>query len=220
MGDGPNPTGVVTLDLDPLPQWADRWAAVAGVLAATTGDAAGANATDGDWYYDDGGGNWAFLYRFADGRAVLTGSDHEYSQTYFGQAAAYFGEPETDLLAGAPHWWRQAVDAHEPSRGEWISWVYGWDGHRWQRARYETPDGFAQLKLPALSDTATAGFVREWVEQSATGQDVARDGAMAQLLAAGAHVTPDQLRAVGPAAAAHADLGADAARAFTEPGRH
>lgn len=214
------PDDLVTLDLEPLPQWGNRWAAVAAVIAATTGNESGVHAVEGDWYYDDGGGNWAFLYRFADGRAVLIGSDHEYSQTYFGPAAEYFGEPETDLLAGAPDWWAQAVAEHDPSRGEWISWVYGWDGRRWQRAGYALPDGFLQLALPVVTEEAARKSVRESVEYHGPLPSPGGDHAIAQLLAAGAGLSTDQLLALGPAAAAHADLGVAVARAFAEPGRH
>ena len=58
-------------------------------------------ATSNEWFYHDGGGNWCTLRFLAKHRAVLLGHDHEYSHTYFGTAADYFDEEETDLLADA-----------------------------------------------------------------------------------------------------------------------
>lgn len=58
------------------------------------------------------------------GRALLFGHDHEYSDAYYGEAAVYFGEPETDLLAQAPPWWGEALTAHHSQQlGEWVGFV-------------------------------------------------------------------------------------------------
>ncbi|MGI5195752.1 proteophosphoglycan 5 [Streptomyces sp. CA-288835] len=142
--------GLVTLDLPAPTQLRGRWAAFAAVLAAR-GWGSGCCARASVWHYDDGGGNWVDLYHLGEDRAVMLGNDHEYSETYYGPAAEYFGEEETDLLAGAPDWWRPVV-SRAMATDEYVGFVYGFDGARWQRAEYDLPDGFLSVGLPALND--------------------------------------------------------------------
>jgi hypothetical protein len=183
---------LITLDLPAPAAVRNRWAAYAAVQAARGwGDAA--HATDGVWHFDDGGGNWADLLHVDGGRAVLIGNDHEYSDTYWGAAAEYFGEDETDLLAGVPDWWAAAVrTVAERDTQNWIGFAYGWDGSVWRRAAYAKDDGFASLGLPALSDERFRELVGDLPP---------------------VEITADWLRAVvGPDA--DVDAGVDAARAF------
>lgn len=71
----------------------------------------------------------------------MIGRDHDRSDTYYGDAAKYYGREETDLLAGAPDWWRGG--RLEPLLGhDWLGSVYGWDGTRWLRADDQAVDGF------------------------------------------------------------------------------
>ncbi|MBE9139928.1 proteophosphoglycan 5 [Nodosilinea sp. LEGE 07088] len=120
------------------------WAAFAAVCSAR-GWTDSAYATENQWLYHDGGGNWAGIRFQNDNRAVLLGHDHEYSETYFGEAAKYFQEQETDLLLDAPEWWGRDIDP-KPF-GEWIGFIYGWDGEKWQRSDYDKSDGFASVGL-------------------------------------------------------------------------
>lgn len=187
-----------------------RWAAVAGINASRGWDHV---TCDGPLrYHDDGGGNWAAMALLPEGRALLFGHDHEYSDTYFGEAAAYFGEPETDLLAGAPAWWGEALTEHHHQQlGEWVGFVYGWEGGSWQRASYERDDGFSALNLPMLSHEATVqDLVSALASQSFGSAGPADPQLVDGLVIAGPAVTVDQLRAVLPASL---DAGAGAARA-------
>lgn len=120
------------------------WAALAAVCAAR-GWKRDVYAEASQWLYHDGGGNWACLRFLAKNQVVLVGHDHEYSETYFREAAQYFEEEQTDLLAGAPDWWGK--DLNPKPFGEWIGFVYGWDGAQWQRSGYEKEDGFESLGL-------------------------------------------------------------------------
>lgn len=149
--------GVRTVMLPSPDAMRSRWAALSAV-SASRGPlwARGCYGTDLTWHFDDGGGNWADLRWFDHSRAVLVGYDHEYSETYFGAAAEYFGRAGTDLLAGVPQWWSQAIaDYLERQRraGDWIGFVYGFEGGRWTRAEYAEHDGFDSLGLPFVDDT-------------------------------------------------------------------
>jgi len=137
-------SGLVPVDFPSPSDLRGGWAALAAVMSARGwGDEV--FATDTEWHFHDGGGNWATLRFFERDRAVLIGQDHEYSETYFGDAAQYFGEEETDLLMDAPDWWQQNL-APGP-HGEWLGFIYGWDGTQWQRASYDKEDGFTFVNL-------------------------------------------------------------------------
>jgi hypothetical protein len=90
-----------------------RWAAFAAVCAAR-GWADACHITGSMWHFDDGGGNLVDLHHVGDGRAVLVGHDHEYSETYHVAAEESFGEEETDLLAGTPQWWVPPAERASP----------------------------------------------------------------------------------------------------------
>lgn len=196
---------LVTVDLPRPDEMRGRWAAFAAVCAAR-GWADGCRVVDGRWHYDDGGGNFADLVPVGDGRAVLLGNDHEYSDTYFATAAEYFGEEETDLLAGAPEWWgppaREAM-----ARGEWVGFVYGFDGSTWQRAAYDKDDGFVSVGLPAVDDERCHDLIEQFTKGTAT------RAAITALITADADVTPGLLAAVVDGAW-DIPAGVAAARAF------
>ncbi len=133
------------IDIDlPSPAALRRgWAAFAAVNAARGWN--DVYAQPDQWLFHDGCSNWACL-RFVDkDKILLVGNDHDYSATYYGDAATYFGEKETDLLAGGPAWWATKLDPLP--FGDWIGFVYGWNGHKWQRAAYDVPDGFEEVSL-------------------------------------------------------------------------
>src|SRR5690349_14752063 len=187
---------LVTLDLPRPDEMRGRWAAFAAVCAAR-GWSDSCFADGPRWHFDDGGGNYADLVHVDGAGAVLLGNDHEYSETYFATAAEYFGEEETDLLAGAPDWWgppaRAAMD-----RGEWVGFVYGFADGTWRRAPYDADDGFRSVGLPALDEQRCAERITEFT-QDAPGLDGPPPAdAVAALIAADADVTPELLaRVVG-----------------------
>lgn len=190
----------------PAPGWMRaRWAAFAAVSAAQ-GWGDGCRATGSVWHYDDGGGNWADLHLVGADRAVLIGHDHEYSETYHGRAAEYFGEPETDLLAGAPDWWAPPVRAAE-EEGLWVGFAYGFADGAWLRAEYDADDGFDSLNPPFADDARCRELITDLTRGHAT------PAAVDALVAAGADVTAELVAAVvGPDLDAAA--GAAAARRF------
>jgi hypothetical protein len=186
-----------------------RWAAFAAVCAAR-GWRTMAWARPDRWHYDDAGGNWVELIWLTDGE-VLIGNDHEYSETYFREAAEYFEEDETDLLAEAPDWWEQALEGREPE--DWVGFVYGRVDGAWWRADYEADDGFASVGLPASSDERTREMIAEFSSDAPGLGGRAPDAAAVDvLMVAGPEVTEEQLAAVVPGW----DVGAGvaAARAF------
>ena len=217
---GDPPRGPVELDLPAPDQLRPRWAAVAAVLGSVGYGSEDCRSDDGDWYYHDGGGNWCRLYRYADGRALLVGSDHEYSDTFYGEAAAYFERPETDLLAAGEPWWGDALGWHDRRDGQWVSFIYAFDGQRWRRAPYDLDDGFASLDLPAVSDERARRTITEYAKGEGDDDLVPDLGArVEEVLRAGVDVTADQVRALG-SHLTEPGVGVAAARGFAAPGRH
>jgi len=88
---------LVEVSLPSPAQLRGGWAAMAAVCVSR-GWTDSVWAEGQAWFFHDGGGNWATLRFVGDGRAVLIGHDHEYTETYFRDAAKYLQEPETDLL--------------------------------------------------------------------------------------------------------------------------
>jgi hypothetical protein len=190
-----------------------RWAAYAAVMVCL-GFGEAAFAADGRWHFDDSGGNWADLVRMGD-RAVMFGNDHEYSQTYFREAAEYFQEEETDLLAEAPDWWSSALPT-DPNN--WVGFIYGFDGKIWQRAEYDRDDGFESLGHPAVDHERFAGQVREFVvgaAEDAGFEFTPSDEAINDLAAAGHLLTEAQLGAVLGPGQYNLGAGVAAARKFS-----
>ncbi|GIJ61071.1 hypothetical protein [Virgisporangium aurantiacum] len=84
-------------------------------------------------FHDDGGGNWWRMTWIEGDRAVVVGTDSDYSDT--------LGiEPELDLLAGAPSWFPRAWVRDSDGM---LGFAYWWDGRRWDRTPYpeEVEDG-------------------------------------------------------------------------------
>ena len=196
------------------------WAALAAVYAAR-GWGDDIRATPEQWLYHDGGGNWACL-RFAGGRkAVLIGRDHEMSETSFGGSPEVPVGVETDLLAGTPAWWGETLEA--PRFRDWLGFVYGWNGRRWQRAGYDEEDGFDAVGLVRSCSVSDAGdrsaYLRlyESTEEApghAAGPDLE---ALKALVAADAHITRGLLEPVVPGW--DVDAGVAAGREFLSVGR-
>ena len=137
---------LITIDLPSPLEMRPGWALQAARSAARGWtDDGDIHADCKQWFFHDGGGNWAALRFYSEDKIVLLGNDHEYSNTYFGSASEYFDEEETDILAGAPDWWSFNLSGYPFE--DWIGFIYGWDGERWQRAAYDVDDGFKGLDL-------------------------------------------------------------------------
>lgn len=204
---------LVTIDLPQPRQMRGRWAAFAAICTAR-GWGRGCHAAGPVWHFDDFGGNWADLHHVDAGRAVLIGHDHEYSDTYFGAAAEYFQEPETDLLADAPEWWAPPARA-TMGLGQWVGFVYGYEDGVWRRAEYEMSDGFTSVGLPAIDDERCRELVAEFTQDvpGLAGREP-DPRAVDALITADAEVTEAHVKAViGPTGWDPA-AGTAAARAF------
>lgn len=200
---------LVPLDL-PAPDAMGHGLAAEAVAHAAQGfGAKHVHVDQGDWWWDDGGGNWMKIFRFVDGRALLIGHDHEYSETYFAEAAEYFETAATDLLAGAPEWWTSLVrDKAARERMEWVGFAYGFETGEWWRAEYAADDGFDSLRPPVIRERALENLRETFPD--ATG------AALQELFDAGPAVTVDQVIAVGVAPSSAPDAVA-AAAAFAAP---
>ncbi|MFJ8885055.1 proteophosphoglycan 5 [Streptomyces sp. NPDC102402] len=206
--------GLVPMDLPDPTALRGRWAALAAVRAAS-GHGERCRALGPVWHYDDGHGSWADLHRLDEGRAVLLGQDRNDSETYYAEAADFFEEKETDLLAGAPGWWEPPVRRVRDAE-LFLGFVYGFDGSTWQRAEYGLDDGFTSVGLPALSDGRTREAVRAAARHpAATGPRETSEDGIDALIAADAAVDPALVAAVVPAGW-DAREGAEAARVFLE----
>lgn len=188
------------------------WAALAAVLASRGWDD-DVYAAGKKWFYHDGGGNWACLRIVEPSSAVLVGHDHEYSQTYFRDAATYFGEEETDLLKGAPDWWGEDID--RMPFGDWIGFIYGWNGGAWQRADYDASDGFEALNLKGACSIDDVQLIKSHAASAPglNGKEL-DEAKLAVLVSADAEITPAMLEAVVPGW--NIDAGVAAARKFLE----
>lgn len=187
---------LVELDLPSPAELRGGWAAMAAVCTARGWDDV-VYALPDQWCYHDGGGNWACLRFQSADRAILLGHDHEYSETYFGKAADYFDEEETNLLAEAPQWW--ADNLNPQPFGEWIGFVYGWNGQTWQRARYDCSDGFEDIGLlRSCSWNTTVELAAYCSEAPRLNGRPPNSSALTALVKADANVTRQFLDAVVP----------------------
>lgn len=204
---------LVAVDLDAPDALRNRWAAHAAVMAAL-GHESLSNATAQRWHYDDAGGNWADLVLLDEGRAVMFGHDHEYSETYYREAAAYFQEEETDLLAEAPDSWGAVLPTGDDY---WIGFVYGFDGTSWSRADYDLDDGFASVAVPACSDEGLHEMITQFVTSAGNDAGIAHmvePVSIDAMVAFGPTITVDALGAVFGLVPYDANAGIAAARAF------
>jgi len=183
------------------------WSALAAVQAAHGWDKF-VYATEKEWFYHDGCGNWCCLRFHSKNKAVLVGHDHEWSSTYFRESAEYFDKEETNLLEDAPSWWGKY--AYPSPFGRWIGFIYGWNGSTWHSADYEIDDGFEQLGLlNAISaDTYGGNSLSQTIEdffEEADQEDIDR------LVSADGNITSTILKAVIPT---NTNAGIKAAKLF------
>ncbi|PMB18095.1 proteophosphoglycan 5 [Fischerella thermalis] len=203
---------LVDVNLPPPSAMRGGWAALAAVLSAR-GWGKNVYAEPDQWLYHDGGGNWASLRFVERDKILLVGNDHEYSETYFREAAEYFQEEETDLLKGAPDWWGSKLD---PSPfGEWIGFVYGWDGCKWQRAKYDAEDGFKSVGLLESCSLTDLEHLKGYAADAPGLEGIPpSDEALRALVSADAQITPEMLQRVIPGW--DVEAGVAAARKFLE----
>lgn len=187
---------LIDVNLPPPHQLRGGWAALSAVCASRGwGDIV--YATADQWLYHDGGGNWACLRLIENDKIILLGHDHEYSETYFREAAKYFEEAETDLLKGAPAWWGRRLDP-KPF-GEWIGFVYGWNGLKWQRASYDKADGFDDVGLLRACSQSNTELLREFASEAPGLKGVPPgEDALKNLISADGRITPALLERVVP----------------------
>lgn len=204
--------GLITLSIPSPKELRGGWAAMAAICAAQ-GWENDIYATSDQWFYHDGGGNWVCLRFKEKNKAILIGHDHEYSETYYGEAAKYFKEEQTNILADAPEWW--SFDMSPEPFGEWIGFVYGWDGEKWQRASYNKPDGFEDIGL--LNACSVNGFetLGEYSIGAPGNNGVAPSNEkLKKLVEADANISPEILESVVPGW--DIDAGIEAAKRFLE----
>ncbi|MFD6281393.1 proteophosphoglycan 5 [Streptomyces sp. NPDC060209] len=205
---------LVKLDLPDPMALRGRWAALAAVQAAS-GHGERCRALRPLWHYDDGHGSWIDLHHLDEGRAVLLGQDRNESETYYAEAADFFEEKETDLLAGAPEWWEPPVRRVRDAE-LFLGFVYGFDGSTWHRAEYDLEDGFRSVGLPALSTDRTRETILAAVQhRPAAGGGEPSHRQIDALIAADGEVDATLVAAVAPPTTGwDAEAGAAAARAF------
>ncbi|KPC79208.1 MULTISPECIES: hypothetical protein [Streptomyces] len=204
---------LVQLDLPDPMAMRGRWAALAAVQAAS-GHGERCRALWPLWHYDDGHGSWADLHHLDEGRAVLLGQDRNDSETFYAEAADFFEERETDLLADAPEWWEPPVRRVRDAE-LFLGFVYGFDGGTWHRAEYDLDDGFASVGLPALSTDRTREAILGTVRHvSHPGGGEPSHESVDALTAVDGEVDAGLLAALVPSADWDAEAGAAAARAF------
>lgn len=139
------------------------------------------------WAGDDD--MWMALVRPGDGRALLAGWHPEFSLT---EGSGRGDEAGTDLVGDAPGWWRRGVE-HAHSRDTHLGFLYGWDGARWWRVDQPVDDGFDPELFP-VTPLALRGIIDELADDTLL--DAPDPDAVHTLIAAGAELTAEHLRAV------------------------
>lgn len=211
---------MVPVDLASPDDLRDRWAAYAAmwVGAAISGGGTGPRATEGDWIYEMEIGQWAYLVRMKDGRAVLAGQSDPDTRR---DAAAEKRNRQT-LLGQGPSWWG-VVDDVLPATAN-LGFVIGWDGKRWTRSSAApTGGGYDSFVFYVATAKDLGQILVRWGsngQQEYTGTGGAR-AAADTVMAQGTRVTSSQLRRLGPGMrSSRLPAATAAARAFEGRGRH
>lgn len=204
------------VDLPALDDLAGRWAAYAAVwVGGEFSSDGGPSADDGDWLYEDMFGQWGFLTRFADGRAVMVGS----AQPERVRPAAEEREARAAMLAGAPSWWAVGLQPIDPATA--VHYVCGFEAGRWRQVAgvSERASGITSLNFVLRTERQV---VDEMVLMANTGvadRPATAKSAARALVRAGSKATAAQVAAVG-SDIRDAKAGAAAAALFAAPGRH
>jgi hypothetical protein len=209
----------------PLEVMRGRWALAAAIETAILGENnQNARADRHGWFYSDGGGSWARLTPLADGRAVLSGIDRDYSETH---------RAGVDPTAGLPDWAVEHVEAavRDESGSEWssgdeqpwlgfVSWLDRGEAD-WRTVDHGVADGLDRHLLPALSEQRMLDAADDWFQGAAMELDdpesaPERVDTEAVLRAAqlGPGLTRDALVAVLPFEGMRVEAALRAARAF------
>lgn len=206
------------VDLASPDELRDRWAAYAAmwIAAAVSEGGTGPRAEDGDWIYEMETGQWAYLIRYKDGRAVLAGqSNPDTSRDAAGEKKA-----RAALLAGAPGWW--GVVQEVLPKGAPLGFVMGWDGTAWRRlGTASSMGGFDALTFYVASAEAMGQELATWGSEGKKSYAGAAKASADLVMRAGTGVTVAQLKRLGPGMkAARLSAAVRAARAFEGKGKH
>lgn len=218
-GDASTAGALTTVELDSPEDLRNRWAAYVAAWTATNigaGDEHGPRAEGGDWVYVMEVGEWAWLVRFADGRAVLAGQGSPDTR----RSAAQEKKARAALLAGAPSWWK-AYEKVVPESNS-VGFVLGWDGKKWQRAGAPgTRGGFEALTFYPVSAGRLGEQLTRWGSKGESGYSGSARVAADRVMRAGPEVTASQLTALGPGVdARRLSAATKAAQAFEGKGKH
>ena len=209
---------LITIDLDPPEDLRSRWAAIAAawIGASISSGPGGPRAAGGDWVYESELGQWAYLVRRAEGRAVLVGqSNPDLSRADDAEARA-----RAALVAGAPTWWR-VYEKVVPDVAT-VGFIIGWDGARWQQvAGVPAAGGFSAFTFYPASSELAGDQIAVWATRGKQGYSGSTKAPVDAVLQAGPKVTSAQLTALGPGVErARVSAAVRAARAFAGRGKH
>lgn len=212
-----SPAGLTEVALDPPEELQNRWAAYAAAWTAVDaggGGDSGPRVEGRDWIYEMEVGEWAWLVRFSDGRAVLVGQGNPDER----RDAAQEKKARAALVAGAPSWWRTYEDVVPEFNS--VGFVLGWDGKKWQRAG-DAGGGFDALTFYPKSAALLGERLAQWGSEGESGYSGQARVAADRVMKAGAKVTATQLKALGPGIDdKRLKDGVEAAKAFRGKGRH
>lgn len=215
---GKSSSGELTeVALDPPEELANRWAAYAAVWTAVNagGSDSGPRVEDRDWIYEMEVGEWAWLVRFTDGRAVLVGQGNPDER----RGAEQEKKARAALVAGAPSWWR-TYEKVVPEFNS-VGFVLGWDGKTWQRAGGDGAGGFDALTFYPKSAALLGERLAQWGSEGKSGYSGKARVAADRVMKAGPKVTAAQLKALGPGLDAdRLSAAVKAAKAFRGRGKH
>lgn len=206
-----------TVTLDAPDDLQNRWAAYAAVWTAAniSGEGTGPRVEGGDWVYEMEVGEWAWLVRRKDGKAVLVGQGEPDTR----RSAAEEKKARSALLAGAPSWW-QTYETAVPEFNS-VGFILGWDGKKWQQAGAPgSRGGFAALTFYLASQERTGEQLARFASGGETGYSGSARVAADRIISAGPKVTASQLKALGPELdAKRLAAGVKAAKAFAGKGK-
>lgn len=208
-----------TVELPAPEQLRGRWAAFAAVWVGAginTQPSTGPRAQDGDWVYEMELGQWAYLVRFKNGRAVLAGqSNPDIRRSPQQEASA-----RKALLAGTPAWW-STVEEVLPKQAV-LGFVMGWDGTKWTRsADAPAEGGFDRMAFYPASERATGDRLVAWGNDGSKEYRGEAKVVADRVIAAGTSVSVAQLKRLGPGLkAALLPHAVKAAKGFAGKGRH